>query len=119
MTNAARLQELINRSNAGDWEGMASCLSIDAIQHAPTESLGATVVRLRGADAIIKDHRGAAEKLGMRWEVLNTAEAEDLVTALIVVDYGNGQRSLAGSVIRFDDDGLICELYSYVKPPTS
>src|SRR5262245_46787361 len=116
--HAATWTRLINAVNARDWEGMTACLASDAVLHDATQGLGSTSVRFDGAQAIVDGHRAAADQMGLRWEIVATEEAEDLVTALVMNGFGNGKRGLAAAVVRFDAAGRVREVYSYNKRPS-
>jgi hypothetical protein len=116
--HSERWKEIIEAGNDHDWDRLASCISADAVMHSATEGLGSTVVHLIGAAAIAEDHRQAVEKLGMRWELLDLAEAEDLVITLVRTHTRKRKSALIAAVVRFDDGGLMRELYSYMRPPT-
>jgi hypothetical protein len=110
--------EIVQAANDRDWDRMASRLTADAVMHDATQGLGSTVVRVSGGDGIVADHRRAAEKLGLTWEILGMVESEDLLTTLVVLHFPNGKRALSGAVVRFDGEGLVCDIYAYIKPPT-
>ena len=109
---------IIEAANDRDWERMASYISPDAIHHEASQGLGSTRARSGGRDGIIETHRFAADKLGMHWEVLGVLEADDLLTTVTRLHFANGRQALSAAVLRLDDEGRVCELYSYAKRPT-
>jgi SnoaL-like domain len=106
---------LVAAANAGEWARMRTLLTPDAVQHEPTSGLGVTAVRFRGADEIVEGHRRAAEDLGARWEIAALAEAEDLVTGVVLVDLRGRRRVVAAMVVSFIDEGLVSEIYTRVN----
>jgi hypothetical protein len=48
---------------------------------------------------------------------VKTWSAQDMLTALVINRFGNGRQGLAAAVVRFDEQDLIGEVYSYNKRP--
>jgi hypothetical protein len=114
---ATRLHEILGATNDQDWPRVRSYLADDVVHHHATAGLGSTVVLSNGVDEIVEAHRQAAE-MGTRWEVIAVAEAQDLLTGIIMLHYGNGKRSFASLTYRFNAAGLVCDCYSYNERPS-
>jgi hypothetical protein len=116
--HTATWTETMAAANDRDWGRMASCFTPNAVLHYTKGGLGSTFVRFQGGEAIVEGHRKAVEEYGLTWELLGCMESEDLLATLVANVFGNGTRGLAANVVRFDDTGRVCEVYSHNKRPS-
>jgi hypothetical protein len=115
--HTATWTEVLAAVNDRDWERMASCLAPDAVLYFTKGNLGSTFVRFQNGEEIVEGHRKVVAEYGLRWELIGCVEAEDLLTTLHFNVFDNGTRGLVAAVVRFDDTGRVCEVYSHNKRP--
>jgi hypothetical protein len=113
-----RLHKLFEATNDQDWQRAHSYLADDVVHHHATQGLGSTEVQSNGADQIIDAHRRLVGEMGVRYEVVAVAEAEDLLTGIIMLHFPNGKRALGSLTYRFNEAGLVCDVYSYSERPS-
>jgi DNA-binding CsgD family transcriptional regulator len=111
-THAECWRRGVDAMNGRDWNLLHSLLAPDGVQHHATDGRGATTVEFRGADEIVEAHRRATEDRGMRVEVVDLAEIDDLVACFVLTHRPDKTLALTAVVGQFDADVRVARIYS-------